>query len=59
MLTIWCQGYADSVDQKLKFYGEDGKIAYPDDRFDLIWTVPPPYTLIESVVSEGMPGLDA
>jgi hypothetical protein len=31
---------------------------YPGDRFDLIWTVPAPYTSIVSVTSEGMPGVD-
>jgi hypothetical protein len=31
---------------------------YPGDRFDLIWTVPAPYTSIASVTSEGMPGVD-
>lgn len=30
----------------------------PDDRFDLIYTLPPPYTKVQSVTSESCPGLD-
>jgi hypothetical protein len=38
--------------------GLAGKVKYPDDRFDLIWTIREPYVEIESVVSEAVPGLD-
>ncbi|KAJ5622637.1 hypothetical protein N7528_005869 [Penicillium herquei] len=31
---------------------------YPDDRYDLIWTDPYPYTDITEIVSEKCPGLD-
>lgn len=33
-------------------------ITYPSDRFDLIWTVLPPYKEIANVTSEQVPGLD-
>jgi hypothetical protein len=38
--------------------GFKGKPDYPDDRFDLIWVVPPPYHEITEVKSEKVPGLD-
>jgi hypothetical protein len=38
--------------------GKTGKVEYPDDRFDLIWTVPWPYEEIVKVNSESVPGLD-
>lgn len=31
---------------------------YPEEHFDLIWTVAPPYKKITSVTSELCPGLD-
>ncbi|GAB7356942.1 hypothetical protein MBLNU459_g7787t1 [Dothideomycetes sp. NU459] len=31
---------------------------YPDKRFDVIWTVPPPYDKIVSMTSEHCPGID-
>jgi hypothetical protein len=31
---------------------------YPEESFDLIWTVAPPYKEIASVTSELCPGLD-
>ncbi|KAJ6015160.1 hypothetical protein N7540_009751 [Penicillium herquei] len=31
---------------------------YPDDRYDLIWTDPYPYTDITEIISEKCPGLD-
>ncbi|GFF52630.1 putative phosphoglycerate mutase family protein [Aspergillus lentulus] len=33
-------------------------LEYPEDRFDLIWTVPFPYDHITDFRSEGCPGLD-
>lgn len=36
----------------------DGKIEYPDDRFDIIWTIKKPYDKIDSVTSEDVKGLD-
>jgi hypothetical protein len=38
--------------------GASGKVNYPGDRFDLIWTIRNPYEEIESVTSEDIPGLD-
>jgi hypothetical protein len=38
--------------------GWQGEVKYPDDRFELIWTVPAPYTEIVSVTSENVPELD-
>lgn len=35
-----------------------GEVKYPDDRFDLIWTLLAPYTSIASITSEDVPGLD-
>lgn len=31
---------------------------YPEESYDLIWTIPPPYEDITSVTSEQCPGLD-
>jgi hypothetical protein len=39
--------------------GWTGSVKYPDDRFDLIWTLKAPYNTIDSVTSEGVDGLDA
>jgi len=49
--ALGVQGYAGSS-------GWSGPVEYPGDRFDLIWTVNPPYTEISTVTSEGVPGLD-
>lgn len=38
--------------------GVKGEVVYPDDRFDIIWTVPAPYDRITAVGSESVPGLD-
>jgi hypothetical protein len=38
--------------------GWTGPIDYPGERFDLIWTVKKPYEEIDSVTSEGVPGID-
>lgn len=38
--------------------GSDHVPEYPEDRFDLIWTLPFPYDNITAVRSEGCPGLD-
>jgi hypothetical protein len=46
----------------VKSYGKNsgwtGIISYAKDRFDLIWTIEPPYEEIASVTSEGVVGLD-
>ncbi|KAK7757477.1 hypothetical protein SLS62_000492 [Diatrype stigma] len=41
-----------------KALGAKGVDSYPDDRFDLIWTIPYDYEEIDSVTSENCPGLD-
>ena len=38
--------------------GWSGPVAYPDDRFDLIWVVPPPWKEVREVKSEKVAGLD-
>ena len=45
------KGYAKSS-------GWKGSVAYPSERFDLIWTVEPPYHEIVAVTSEEIRGLD-
>jgi hypothetical protein len=55
--AIGVTGYADTVPQEVQVKGtekSDGKggWAYPDARFDLIWTLDAPYTEINSVTSE-------
>jgi hypothetical protein len=49
--ALGVQGYAEST-------GWSGPVEYPGDRFDLIWTVNPPYTEITKVTSEGVGELD-
>jgi hypothetical protein len=49
--AIGVEGYATDS-------GWEGKVKYPDDRFDLIWVVPPPWEEITEVKSEEVPGLD-
>jgi hypothetical protein len=49
--ALGVQGYADSS-------GWSGPVEYPGNRFDLIWTVNPPYTEISTVTSEGVVELD-
>lgn len=39
--------------------GVENAPEYPDDRFDIIWTVESPYTEIDSVTSEDVMGLDS
>ncbi|KAJ5266548.1 hypothetical protein N7478_009356 [Penicillium angulare] len=38
--------------------GNEDAPEYPDDRFDLIWTISYPYNDITEIVSEKCPGLD-
>ncbi|KAI9857118.1 MAG: hypothetical protein M1813_008609 [Trichoglossum hirsutum] len=64
VLICWEHGQLSKIAEAIgvKKYAADsgasGKVKYPDDRFDLIWTVGPPYKEIERVESEGIPGLD-
>ncbi|KAI9763552.1 MAG: hypothetical protein M1839_006378 [Geoglossum umbratile] len=55
ILICWEHGELAKIAEAL---GVKGEVKYPDDRFDLIWTVPAPYKEIESVTSENIPGLD-
>ena len=56
VLLCWEHGQLDLIAQALGVPAAEAQ--YPDDHFDLIWTVPAPYTNIVSVTSEGVPGLD-
>lgn len=38
--------------------GADDVDNYDEDRFDIIWTLPPPYKEITDETSENCPGLD-
>ncbi|KAH0559958.1 hypothetical protein GP486_003524 [Trichoglossum hirsutum] len=64
VLICWEHGQLAKIAKELgvKGYahgsGASGKVKYPDDRFDLIWTVMPPYEEIASVTSEDIQGLD-
>jgi hypothetical protein len=55
VLICWEHGQLADIAEAL---GVRGNVKYPGDRFDLIWTVPAPYTSIASVTSEDVPGLD-
>ena len=64
VLVCWEHGQlaaiaaAMGVEKYAEKTGLAGKVEYPGDRFDLIWTVREPYVEVESVVSEAVPGLD-
>lgn len=65
VLVCWEHGQlaliakAMGIEKFAKGSGDHGEeIKYPDNRFDLIWTVKAPYKEIESVTSEDVPGLD-
>lgn len=64
VLVCWEHGQlaaiaaAIGVEKYAEKTGLTGKVKYPDDRFDLIWTVREPYVEVKSVVSEAVPGLD-
>lgn len=64
MLICWEHGELAKIAQAIgvkgfkQGSGGDGKVEYPGDRFDVIWTVEKPYTLIDKVESENVPGLD-
>jgi len=65
VLICWEHGQLTDITKELgiKSYapesGWSGKVKYPSDRFDLIWTVNPPYKKIDNVTSEGVEGLDS
>ncbi|KAJ5824747.1 hypothetical protein N7447_007087 [Penicillium robsamsonii] len=49
----------DTITDILETLGVDDAPHYPDDSFDLIWTVPSPYDEITDESSEQCPGLDS
>lgn len=57
LLTVpsWQHGQMNNIAEAL---GASDVENYPEDHFDLIWTLPPDYKEIESVISENCPGLD-
>ncbi|KAE8382018.1 hypothetical protein BDV26DRAFT_278417 [Aspergillus bertholletiae] len=56
ILICWQHGALTDI---VKALGDDDAPEYPSDRFDLIWTVPSPYTKITETTSEQCPGLDS
>ncbi|CAI7594345.1 unnamed protein product [Penicillium glandicola] len=48
----------DALTDIVEALGDDDAPDYPDDSYDIIWTLPGPYTEITSEVSENCPGLD-
>jgi hypothetical protein len=66
VLVCWEHGQLAKIAQAMgvKRFAKDidvkshKNIEYPDDRFDLIWTVVKPYDEIVAVSSEDIPGLD-
>ncbi|KAH1376872.1 hypothetical protein KXW57_007079 [Aspergillus fumigatus] len=55
ILICWEHDALTEIVDKL---GDDDAPSYPDDRFDLIWTDPYPYSEITAQTSEQCPGLD-
>ncbi|KAL4869864.1 hypothetical protein BDV12DRAFT_70233 [Aspergillus spectabilis] len=55
ILICWQHGALTDILEEL---GVDDAPEYPDDRYDLIWTVPSPYDEITAETSEQCPGLD-
>ncbi|KIW81520.1 hypothetical protein Z517_04545 [Fonsecaea pedrosoi CBS 271.37] len=48
----------DALEKIAKALGVEDVPEYPGNRFDLIWTIKPPYNKIDSITSENVPGLD-
>ncbi|GFF40632.1 hypothetical protein IFM46972_06273 [Aspergillus udagawae] len=55
VLICWEHDALTDIVDKL---GDNDAPTYPDDRFDLIWTDPYPYSEISAKSSEQCPGLD-
>lgn len=49
----------DALTDIVQALGDDNAPTYPDDRYDIIWTDPSPYTAVTSETSENCPGLDS
>ncbi|KAE8353080.1 hypothetical protein BDV28DRAFT_133841 [Aspergillus coremiiformis] len=48
----------DALTDIVKKLGGDNAPTYPNDRFDVIWTDPSPYSKVTAETSEQCPGLD-
>jgi len=55
VLVCWEHHRLQAIAQAI---GAQDAPVYPEDRFDVIWTVEPPYDHISNVTSEHCPGLD-
>ncbi|THC98333.1 hypothetical protein EYZ11_002194 [Aspergillus tanneri] len=55
ILISWRHG---KMKQIVKDLGYEDPPEYPEDRYDLIWTLPFPYDNITDIRSEGCPDLD-
>ncbi|KAB8070113.1 hypothetical protein BDV29DRAFT_194360 [Aspergillus leporis] len=56
VLICWEHDNLTDIVEKL---GDHDAPTYPDDRYDLIWTDPSPYTKVTEITSEQCPGLDS
>ncbi|KAJ5224914.1 uncharacterized protein N7469_008417 [Penicillium citrinum] len=56
ILVSWRHGTFTDIE---KYLGVKDVLEYPDDRFDLIWTLPWPYDTVTDIKSEDCPDLDA
>ncbi|KAH6885932.1 hypothetical protein B0T10DRAFT_563913 [Thelonectria olida] len=56
ILICWEHDELNNIAEAL---GADDVDNYPDDRYDIIWTDPYPYSDITSETSENCPGLDS
>ncbi|KAJ5585142.1 uncharacterized protein N7459_004942 [Penicillium hispanicum] len=55
ILIAWRHKNMDRIQEVL---GSEDPLEYPEDRFDLIWTIPYPYDNVTSTRSEECPRLD-
>ncbi|KAJ5677656.1 uncharacterized protein N7477_003289 [Penicillium maclennaniae] len=55
LLISWRHSNLHIIQELLGF---EHHVEYPEDRFDLIWTIPHPYDEITEIYSEQCPGLD-
>ncbi|VUC35599.1 unnamed protein product [Clonostachys rosea] len=56
ILLCWQHGQMNNI---LEALGAEDIENYPEDRYDVIWTVPSPYDEITAETSENCPGLDS
>ncbi|KAJ5787866.1 hypothetical protein N7457_002856 [Penicillium paradoxum] len=55
ILICWQHGALTDIVETL---GDEDAPSYPDDDYDIIWTLPSPYSNITAQTSENCPGLD-